>query len=197
MSNAEVVARESLTGNYHLDNAHTRIGFSARHAMVTKVRGAFNEFEGKGYIDVEKPANSHFELTIKAASIDTRHPDRDNHLRSNDFLAMEEYPEITFKSTEVEDVDENRFNVTGDLTIRGVTKPVTIEFEHTGTVVDPWGNTRLGFEGGTTINRKDWGVNWNFALEAGGVMVSEKVNLEFEVAAIKDKPEAPSEPAQA
>jgi len=190
MTTAETISTTtptSLTGSYTLDVAHTRIGFSARHAMVTKVRGAFNEFEGKGYIDGQNPSNSHFELTIKAASIDTRNADRDAHLRSNDFLAMEEYPELTFRSTQIDQVDDSHFKVTGDLTIRGITKPVTIDMEYNGSAVDPWGNQRLGFEGGTTISRKDWGVTWNAALEAGGVMVSDKVNLEFEVEAVKDK----------
>ncbi len=175
----------SLTGNYNLDPAHSRLGFSARHAMVTKVRGAFNEVTGSGYLDEENLSASHLEVTIKAASIDTRNPDRDAHLRSNDFLAMDEYPEITFRSTAVDKLDQERYAVTGDLTIRGVTKPVTIDFEFTGSAVDPWGNLRIGFEGSTTINRKDWGVNWNAALEAGGVLVSEKITLEFEVAAVK------------
>ncbi|HMK97034.1 MAG TPA: YceI family protein [Acidimicrobiales bacterium] len=175
----------SLTGNYALDLAHSRVGFSARHAMVTKVRGGFNDFEGSGYIDEQTPANSNFQLTIKAASIDTRNADRDNHLRTNDFLAFDQYPEITFRSTEVNPVSSTHFKVTGDLTIRGVTKPVIVDLEFTGAVTDPWGNTRLGFEAGTTINRKDWGVNWNMALEAGGVLVSEKVNLELELAVVK------------
>ena len=181
------LATADLTGNYTLDVAHTRLGFSARHAMVSKVHGAFTDFEGAGYIDAEKPENSHFELTIKVQSIDTRNKDRDNHLRTNDFLAMEEYPEITFRTTNVERVDDANFKVSGDLEIRGVTKPVTLDFEFTGASLDPWGNTRLGFEGGGTINRKDWGVNWNAVLDGGGVMVSERVNLEFDVEAVKAK----------
>jgi polyisoprenoid-binding protein YceI len=182
---SSTTTRADLTGNYAIDPSHSRIGFSARHAMVTKVRGSFDEFEGSGYIDGAQPANSHFEVTIKAASIDTRNADRDAHLRTNDFLAMDEYPELTFRSTKVEEAGDGRFEVTGDLTVRGVTKPVTIGFEFTGAVQDPWGNTRLGFEGGTTINRKDWGVDWNMPLQAGGVLVSEKVNLEFELAIVK------------
>ena len=178
-------APASLTGNYNLDLAHTRVGFSARHAMVSKVRGAFNEFDGSVYLDTENPANSHIEITIKAASIDTRNVDRDNHLRSNDFLAMNEYPEITFRSTAVKQLDATHYAVTGDLELRGVTKPITVDFEFTGSATDPWGNLRVGFEGGTTINRKDWGITWNAALEAGGVMVSDRVNLEFEVEAVK------------
>ena len=175
----------TLTGTYAIDPSHSRIGFVARHAMVTKVRGSFNEFEGTGYFDAADPANSNLNLTIKADSIDTRNADRDAHLRGNDFFDMDTYPEITFTSTAVEAVDAENYRVAGDLTIKGVTKPVSIDFEYTGAVVDPFGNQRLGFEGKTTINRKDWGVTWNAALEAGGVLVGEKVTLEFEVSAIR------------
>jgi polyisoprenoid-binding protein YceI len=175
----------TVTGTYVIDPAHSRIGFVARHAMVTKVRGSFNEFEGSGYFDAENPANSRAQLTITAASIDTRNADRDAHLRSNDFFDMDTHPQVTFVSTTVEKVDAETYQVTGDLTIKGVTKPVTIDFEFTGTAVDSFGNTRLGFDGRATVNRKDWGVNWNAALEAGGVLVSEKVTLEFEVSAIR------------
>ena len=175
----------TLTGHYAIDPSHSRIGFVARHAMVTKVRGSFNEFDGSGYFDAENPAASHLQLTIQAASIDTRNADRDGHLRSNDFFDMDTYPEITFASTAVDQLDPESYRVTGDLTIKGVTKPVTVDFEYTGTAVDPYNNQRIGFEGKTTINRKDWGVNWNAALEAGGVLVSEKVTLEFEVSAIR------------
>ena len=174
-----------LTGTYAIDPTHSRIGFVARHAMVTKVRGSFNEFDGSGYFDAENPANSRLQLTIEAASIDTRNADRDGHLRSNDFFDMETYPEITFASTAVEPVDNSNYRVTGDLTIKGVTKPVTVDFEYTGTAVDPYQNQRVGFEGTTIVNRKDWGVNWNAVLEAGGVLVGEKVTLEFEISAIK------------
>jgi len=175
----------SITGTYTLDASHSRIGFAARHAMVTKVRGAFNEFEGSGYFDAEQPERSSVELTIQAASIDTGNADRDGHLRSNDFFAMDEYPEITFVSTAVEQTGDDEYRVTGDLTIKGVTKSVSVDFELAGAAVDPFGNHRIGLEGKTTINRKDFGVNWNAALEAGGVLVSEKVVLEFDVSAIK------------
>lgn len=178
-------ATQNLTGEYALDPAHSRIGFVARHAMVTKVRGSFNDVAGTGYFDAEKPASSHLELTIKAASIDTRNADRDAHLRSNDFFDMETYPEIRYVSTSVEPAGNDTFRVTGDLTIKGVTKPVTVELEYTGSATDPFGNHRIGLEGNVTVNRKDWGVNWNAALEAGGVLVGEKVVLEFEVSAIK------------
>lgn len=184
-SQAVAEVRTSLSGDYTLDPAHSRIGFVARHAMVTKVRGSFNEFEGGGTLDAEDPSNSHVTLTIRAASVDTRNADRDAHLRSNDFFDMESYPDIRFVSTEVEPLADDRFRITGDLTIKGVTNPVSVEFEYQGAAVDPFGNHRIGFEGSTVINRKDWGVNWNTALEAGGWLVSEKITLELEVSAIK------------
>lgn len=183
-------ARVSLSGKYVLDPAHSQIGFVARHAMVTKVRGSFNEFEGAGFLDAEDPANSHVELTIQATSVDTRNADRDAHLRSNDFFDMETYPEIGFASTAVERLDDEHYRITGDLTIKSVTKRVNVDFEYQGSAVDPFGNHRIGFEGTTVINRKDWGVNWNAALDAGGLLVSEKVTLEFEVSAIKASDEA-------
>ncbi len=175
----------TLTGSYTVDPAHSRIGFVARHAMVTKVRGSFNEFHGSGYLDAENPANSWLAVAIEAASIDTRNADRDAHLRSNDFLDMERFPTIAYVSSAVEQLDDTHYRVTGDLTIKGVTRPVTVDLEFTGAAVDPFGNQRIGLEGTTTINRKDFGVNWNAALEAGGVLVSDKVVLEFEVSAIK------------
>jgi polyisoprenoid-binding protein YceI len=176
---------DAPTGTYTLDPAHSRIGFVARHAMVTKVRGSFNDFAGTGFFDATDPSRSSLEVTIQAASIDTRNADRDAHLRSNDFFDMASYPEIRFVSTSVEAVGQARFRVTGDLTIKGVTKPVAIDFEYTGTAVDPFNNRRLGLEGSVAVNRKDWGVNWNAALETGGVLVSERVVLEFEISAIK------------
>ena len=179
-------AYTELSGTYTLDPAHTRIGFVARHAMVTTVRGAFNEFEGTAVLDGANPANSRVEVTINAASIDTRNAQRDEHLRSNDFLAMQEYPKITFTSTGVRLAGETTFEVTGDLTIKGVTNPVTIPFTFEGAAKDPFGNQRAGFEGSVTINRKDYGVTWNAALEGGGVLVSDKVTLEFEVSAVKN-----------
>ena len=185
MTAPTAVVPAELTGTFTIDPTHSRIGFVARHAMVTKVRGSFNEFEGSGYFDAEDPTRSHLALTIQAASIDTRNADRDGHLRSNDFFDMETYPKITFASTAVEQVDDTNYRVTGDLTIKSTTKPVSVDFEYAGTAVDPYGNHRIGFEGTTTVNRKDWGVNWNAALEAGGVLVSEKVTLEFEVSAIR------------
>src|SRR5215213_11935416 len=174
-----------LSGTYVLDPAHTRIGFVARHAMVTKVRGAFNEFEGSAVIDGTDLTKSTGQLTIQAASIDTRNEQRDGHLRSNDFLAMEEYPQITFTSTGIQQTGPTSVELTGELTVRGVTNTVTIPFEFEGAATDPFGNLRVGFEGSVVINRKDFGVSWNVALETGGVLVSDKVTLEFEVSAIK------------
>ena len=174
-----------LSGNYVLDSGHTRIGFVARHAMVTKVRGAFNEFEGSAVIDGTDLTKSTGQLTIQAASIDTRNEQRDAHLRSNDFLAMEEYPQIIFVATEVRQAGATTLELTGDLTIRGVTNSVTIPFDFEGAATDPYGNLRIGFEGSAVINRKDYGITWNAALETGGVLVSDKIILEFEVSAIK------------
>ena len=186
MSNTTTgAATEVLSGEYTFDPAHSRIGFVARHAMVTKVRGRFNDVDGKGWFDADDPSRSRLEVTIRATSIDTGNADRDAHLRSNDFFDMETYPEIRFVSTGVEATGDDHFEVTGDLTIKGTTRPVTIDFELTGTALDPFGNRRLGLEGSATVNRKDWGVAWNAPLEAGGVLVGEKVVLEFDVSAIK------------
>lgn len=175
-----------LSGTYTIDPAHSRIGFVARHAMVTKVRGAFNDFTGSFVIDGSEPAKSSATVTLKAASIDTRNEQRDGHLRSNDFLSMDEYPEITFASTGVEQTGDDSFDLTGDLTIKGVTNPVTIPFTFEGAAKDPFGNLRAGFEGSVVINRKDYGITWNAALETGGVLVSDKITLEFEISAIRD-----------
>ena len=175
---------DDISGDYSLDAAHTRIGFSARHAMVTTVRGQFKEFEGSAHIDAANPADSSVTVTIKTASIDTGVTERDAHLRSGDFFDAKTNPEITFASTDVSR-DGNDWTITGDLTIKGVAKPITVEFESTGSARDPFGNLRVGFEGGTTINRKDWGLGWNAALETGGVLVSEKVKLEFDISAIQ------------
>jgi len=175
---------EDITGDYTLDVAHTRLGFSARHAMVTTVRGAFKDFEGTAHVDTANPANSKVELTIKTDSIDTGVADRDAHLRSADFFEIEQHPEITFSSTDVSR-DGDEWTITGDLTVKGITKPITVEFESTGSARDPFGNLRIGFEGQTTLSRKDWGLTWNAALETGGFLVSDKIKLEFDISAIQ------------
>jgi polyisoprenoid-binding protein YceI len=174
-----------LTGDYTIDASHTRLGFSARHAMVTTVRGNFSDFDGTAHVDAETPANSTVNLSIRTASINTASPDRDGHLRSADFFDADVHPEITFASTSIER-DGTAWTVTGDLTIKGTTRSIAIPFEENGTAQDPFGNVRIGFEGATTINRKDWDLTWNAALETGGVLVSEKIKLEFDISAIKN-----------
>ncbi|MEI5673507.1 MULTISPECIES: YceI family protein [Nocardioides] len=183
---AATTAVDDISGDYTIDASHSRIGFSARHAMVTTVRGAFKEFEGTAHIDAANPAASSVSLTIKTASVDTGSADRDGHLSSADFFDAAVNPDITFVSTKVEKVDDDTWAITGDLTIKGISKPVTVAFDETGSAQDPFGNLRVGFEGATSINRKDWDLTWNAALETGGVLVSEKIKLEFDVSAIKN-----------
>lgn len=180
-----VAERDALTGDYTIDASHSRLGFSARHAMVTTVRGQFTDFEGAAHVDGKNPAASTVSMTIRPASISTGSADRDGHLASADFFDVENHGKITFASTSVER-DGTEWTITGDLTIKGTTRSVTIPFEETGTAIDPFGNTRVGFEGATTINRKDWDLSWNAALETGGVLVSEKIKLEFDVSAIRN-----------
>ncbi|NYE36444.1 polyisoprenoid-binding protein YceI [Nocardioides cavernae] len=181
---APTTAIDDISGDYTLDVTHSRLGFVARHAMVTKVRGQFSSFNGTATIDEANPSASKVDLSIDVASIESGTADRDGHLKSGDFFDAETYPSITFTSTDVKR-DGNDWTITGDLTIKDVTKPVTIEFEQTGSARDPFGNVRVGFEGETTINRKDWGLTWNAALETGGVLVSDKIKLEFDVSAIQ------------
>ena len=180
----EVRPAADIAGDYVLDPAHTRIGFSARHAMVTKVRGQFDEFEGTAHVDTQNPAASTVNVTIQTASVTTGQAQRDGHLKSPDFFDVETYPQITFVSTDVER-DGTEWSITGDLTINAVTKPVTVLFEETGEAKDPFGNLRVGFEGSVTLNRTEWDLKWNSPLETGGVLVSEKVTLEFDVSAIR------------
>jgi polyisoprenoid-binding protein YceI len=175
-----------LTGTYTIDPTHTQIGFVARHAMVTKVRGAFDDFAGTVVFDAADPATTAVTVTIQATSVNTRNAQRDEHLRSNDFFAMEQYPQITFVSTDLRLTDATSFELTGDLSIKGVTNAITIPFTYEGAATDPYGNLRLGFEGAVTINRRDYGVTWNAALETGGLLVSDKIVLEFEVSAIRN-----------
>jgi polyisoprenoid-binding protein YceI len=174
-----------LTGDYELDPAHTRLGFVARHAMVTKVRGSFTSFAGKVHLDSADPTQSRAEVSIDVASINTNQEQRDGHLRTNDFFDADTYPQITFTSTGVEKVDDETYRLTGDLTIKDTTRSVTVEFEYGGTAKDPFGNTRVGFEGATEINRKDYGLTYNAALETGGILVGEKIKLEFDVSLVK------------
>ena len=183
VTEAASIAVDDITGDYAIDPSHTRIGFSARHAMVTKVRGHFDQFEGNAHVDTTTPTNSSVTVTIEAASVTTGNEQRDGHLKTPDFFDIANYPQITFVSTNVER-DGSDWDITGDLTINGVTKSVTIPFEETGSAKDPFGNTRVGFEGDVTIDRTEWNLSFNAALETGGVLVSEKVKLEFDVSAI-------------
>ncbi len=180
-------AQPDLTGTWTLDPAHSRIGFSVRHAMVATVRGSFEKFSGTIVIDGTEPAASKAEVTVQADSINTGNPDRDNHLRTNDFLDAPSHETIAFASTGVKagSDDEDTYVLLGDLTIRGITKPIEITLEFQGIAKDPFGNTRAGFEGRAAINRKDFGVNFNAPLETGGVLVADKVKIELDVSAIK------------
>jgi polyisoprenoid-binding protein YceI len=174
----------SATGTWTIDSAHTNLGFSARHAMVAKVRGGFADFAGTFVIDGADLSASTAELTIQAASIETKNADRDAHLKSPDFLDVENFPTITFASTAI-NVDGSDVTVTGDLTIHGVTKPVEIAYEFVGISQDPWGQTKIGFEGTTKISRKDFGLVYNAALETGGVLIGDEIKLTLDVEATK------------
>jgi polyisoprenoid-binding protein YceI len=186
-TNRKVYHMSSLTdlkGTYVIDGAHSRIGFSARHAMVTKVRGDFSQFEGTAQLNGDDPAGSNVNVTIQSASFDSGVQMRDDHVKSGDFLDVETYPTLSFASTDVHVTGPDSFDVTGNLTIKDQTHPITIPFSYVGSAKDPFGNVRSGFEGETTINRKDYGIVWNAALETGGVLVSEKVTLDIEISAI-------------
>ncbi|WP_425310551.1 YceI family protein [Ammonicoccus fulvus] len=175
---------QNLTGTYAFDPTHTSLSFTARHAMITKVRGTFDDFTGTIVADGANPENSSVEVVAQIASVDTNNDDRDNHLRSADFFDAEQFPTMTFKSTDVK-VKGETFEVTGDLTIKDVTQSVTLPMEFTGAATDPFGQDRIGFEGEVTVNRKDFGLTWNAALETGGVLVSEKIKLNLDVSAVK------------
>ncbi|GAA5178780.1 YceI family protein [Rugosimonospora acidiphila] len=181
-----------LTGDYILVTADTRIGFVARHPIGPKVRGQFEEFAGGGHLDGNDPSRSRVKLTIQAGSIQTHNSQRDGLLRGK-FLDRDHYPTIAFASTGVRQVDETAFELTGGLTIRGVTKPVTVAFERTGIQRDPRDGIRIQFTGSAMINRADWGVNWNAATSAS---ISKKVALEFDVVLRRTGLTAQRSPAQ-
>ncbi len=171
-----------------IDNSHSNIQFTVRHMMIAKVRGRFPNFSGTVVFDEQNPANSSVDVQIEVASIDTRDERRDGHLASPDFLDAANYPSMSFVSKRVEVVDANHGKITGDLTIRGVTNEVTLDTEYSGQALSPWGSTSAGFSASTTINRKDWGLNWNVALETGGLLVGEEVKIEIELELIKQVP---------
>jgi polyisoprenoid-binding protein YceI len=175
------MAKES----WKFDPVHSNVGFSARHLMVAKVRGYFASWSGTLEIDEENPGASKVDVSIDAASIDTKEADRDKHLKSPDFLEVEKFPHITFKSTKVERKSKSDLVVTGDLTIRDTTRSVTLDVEYAGRAKDPWGGERVGFSATTSINRKDYGLVWNVALETGGFLVGDKIDIALEIEAIK------------
>jgi polyisoprenoid-binding protein YceI len=170
--------------NWKIDVIHSTVGFTVRHLMVSKVHGYFTKWNGTLAFDEQNPSASHVEVQIEVASVDTREPQRDGHLRTGDFFEAEKYPHMTFKSTAVERNGE-RFKITGDLTLRGVTKPVVLDAEYGGRSKHPQMGERIGFSAHTTINRKDFGVNYNQVLEAGGIAISEKVEINLEIEATK------------
>ena len=173
-----------LKGTFTLDPSHSEIGFVTRHAMVTKVRGSFEKFEGQAIVDGSSPETSSLSVNIDVASVTTRNVDRDAHLRSADFFDVERFPNMVFVSTNIA-VDGDTVEVTGDLTIKDVTNSVTFPLEYQGSAKDPFGNTRVGFEGSVQVLRSDFGLTWNAALETGGFLVSDKVTLELEISAIQ------------
>lgn len=172
---------------WNLDAAHSEITFSVRHMMISTVRGRFENFSGTFNLNEENPTASSVEVQIDVNSINTKNTDRDNHLRSPDFFNVAEYPNITFKSTRIERTGDNTAIVYGDLTIRDVTKEVALNTTYSGQAKSPWGTTSAGFTAQTTINRKDWGLTWNVALETGGVLVGEEITINIEVELVKQE----------
>jgi polyisoprenoid-binding protein YceI len=172
---------------YSIDNSHSDVGFSVRHMVFAKVRGHFNKWTASLSFDAADPTKSSVTVEIDAGSIDTREPQRDGHLKSPDFLDVVSHPTITFKSRHVEGAGPKKFKATGDLTIRGVTREVVLDVEELGAGKDPWGNERVLFNAKTAIDRTDYGLKWNQALEAGGVLVGERVDIEIDVEAVAGK----------
>ena len=176
------MATISSARTYKIDKSHTEAIFQVRH-LVTRVRGRFSDFEGTILVDEEKPELSSVDFTIKAASIDTNEPDRDKHLRSEDFFHVDQFPTLSFKSKRITKRGAETFDVVGDLTIRGVTKEITLPVTHLGKAKDPWGNDKIGFETEITLNRKDFGLKWNAPLETGGFLVGDEVKVNLSVQA--------------
>ncbi|MFF7634176.1 YceI family protein [Kitasatospora sp. NPDC008050] len=174
-----------LSGDYTIDTTHSRVGFQVRHAMITNVRGEFADYQGTLHLDGADPAASSAELVIQVASISTGNDQRDGHLRTGDFFAVETHPEIAFRSTAAEQLDADTYRMTGDLTIKGITRPVVLDLEFTGSATDPYGLQRLGFEGSATVDRTEFGLTYNAALETGGVLIGEKVKLGFDISAVR------------
>ncbi|MGW1502351.1 YceI family protein [Streptomyces mirabilis] len=175
----------ALTGEYTIDPSHSEIGFVARHAMVTNVKGYFKDFDGTLRLDGTDPSKSTATIDVKMESVETGSADRDGHLKSSDFFKIDEFPTMTFRSTKAEALGGDNYRITGDLSILGVTKSLSIDLEFNGSAKDPFGNERVGFEGKAEILRSEWGLTWNAALETGGVLVSDKIKLTFDISAIK------------
>ncbi len=175
--------------SWKIDSAHSQITFSVRHMMISNVHGRFEDFSGTVDFDEQNPANSKVNVEIEAASINTREQQRDGHLKSGDFLNVEQYPKLYFKSTKIDIQDANHAIITGDLTIRDITKPVQLEVEYAGQSKSPWGTTSAGFSASTKLNRKDWNLTWNVALETGGMLVGDTINVSIELEIVK-QPEA-------
>ena len=166
---------------FQIDQSHSEIQFSARHMMVSKVRGVFDKWDGTIALDPANPAKTTVDITIDAASINTKDAQRDGHLRSPDFLNVEKFPSVTFKSSKVEVTGDNTAKLTGDLTLSGVTKPAVLDVEYQGNAKSPWGTTNYGFSAHTKINREDWGLTWNAALETGGWLVGKEISIDIEL----------------
>ena len=179
---------------WQLDKSHTHINFTARHMMISKVRGEFTNYDINVNFDEENPTQTTVDVTIYADSISTRDDKRDAHLRSADFFDVDTYPVLTFKSTKVEQINPNKGRLIGDLTIRGVTLEVTLDVDYAGLIKSPFGSISAGFSAETSISRKDWGLNWNVALETGGWLVSDKIDIEIELELVQI-PEAVAEQA--
>jgi polyisoprenoid-binding protein YceI len=173
------------TNNWNLDTVHSGINFTVRHMVVSKVRGRFGKFSGNVALDEADLTRSVVEATIDASSIDTGTAQRDDHLRSADFFDVEHFPQLRFRSTRIEKLGGDRYRLTGDLTIRDVTRSIALEAEYGGRGKDPWGNARVGFTAKGSLNRQDFGLKWNQALETGGVLVSDRVDIELEVQAVQ------------
>ncbi|NGO08593.1 YceI family protein [Streptomyces sp. HC44] len=176
----------ALTGDYTIDPSHSTIGFVARHAMVTNVKGAFLDFTGTLHLDGTDPSSSTASIDVTMESIDTGNADRNGHLKSSDFFKTDEFPTMTFRSTKAEALGGDDYRITGDLSILGTTKPLSIDLEFNGSAKDPFGNERVGFEGKAEILRSEWGLTYNAALETGGVLISDKIKLNFDISAIKN-----------
>lgn len=178
--------------SWQIDSSHSHINFTARHMMISKVRGSFENFSGTVNFDEENPTNTTVNVEVDLTSINTRDDQRDGHLKSPDFFDVEKYPTMKFVSTRVEQINENNGRLYGQLTIKDITKEVVLDAEYAGTAKSPWGTESAGFSATGSLNRKEWGLNWNQALETGGVLVGDKINIEIELELVK---QAQAEPA--